>query len=175
MKRLGSVFLLALAIVVAGFWVSGVWQASAGSPPPAAPPDSTAIPPPLSIPGTPIATPFGFAVPPTPLNYLGGIKRVPPAILPSVTPLPISRITDFAPNLSNRCKSEVIVRRSNGAYETFLVPIGEDRSRVKATLGPGDQIFLDGPPPVLMGPGSRPTFTADGRIEYGPDPVSQCK
>jgi hypothetical protein len=173
-KRVGTVVLLMTIIAVAGLWVSGLWQVSASALPM---PDSlvpTSIAPPLSTPVT-LPTPAGFIVPPTPVDFRGNQLHAPPAFLPTVTPLPINRITDFNPALPNRCKSEVIVKRSNGAYETFLVPLGQDRSRVKATLGPGDQIFLDGPPPVLMGPPPKPTITADGKIVFGPPASAECQ
>lgn len=186
MKRLGSV-LLASLIVVAGVLASGVWQASAGP---------FFVPPPTSTPGLPPPTPFGFTVPPTPLpicesEWYPSLKspdhpcgtpvtspdKIPTQrILPSVTPLPISRVTDFGPDLPLKCKSDVVVRRANGEYDEFLVPMGQDYSQIDSTLKQGDQVILSGPPLAVMRMGvpHPPTFTADGRVLFAPTPTSEC-
>lgn len=187
MKRIGSGLLIAMLIVLAGFWVSGVWQASAGS---------LFISPPISTPGPPPPTPFGFIVPATPLpicesEWYPSLKspdhpcgtpvtspdKFPtPRSLPSVTPLPISRVTDFGPNIPLKCKSDVVVRRANGEYDEFLVPMGQDYSRIDSTLKQGDQVILSGPPlaVMMMGVARPPAIAADGRIVFAPTPTSEC-
>ncbi len=184
MKRLGSVLFLGLVIVVAGLWVSGVWQASASS---------LFAPPPTSTPGPPPPTPFGFTVPATPLpicegewyprlqspDYPCGTPVTSPdkiptqVILPTLTPIPFARTIDLGPNVPLQCKREIVIRRSNGQYEKFLIPYGQDRSKYTSTLKPGDEITFEAPgasprlPPI-------PTFTADGKVLFAPAPTSEC-
>ncbi len=184
MKRLGSFILLVLLIVLAGLLASGVWQASAGS---------LFAPPPTSTPGPPPPTPFGFQIPATPLPICEGEwyphvrspgyscgtpitnpnQRPTVVVLPTLTPIPFARTIDLGPNVPLRCKREIVIRRSNGQYEKFLVPYGQDRSTYTSTLKPGDEITFESPvapsrlPPI-------PTFTADGKILYAPMPTSEC-
>lgn len=187
MKRIASVFVLGLVIVVAGLLASGVWQVSASS---------LFAPPPTSTPGPPPPTPFGFIVPATPLPIcesewypslqspghpcgtpVTGPDKIPTFVnLPSVTPLPISRVTDFGPTVPQKCKSEVIIRRANGEYERFLVPMGQDYSRIESSLKQGDQILFNAPPLDVMMRGvvSPEIVTADGRVMFAPTPTSVC-
>jgi hypothetical protein len=184
MKRIGLTLLLVSLIVVAGLWVSGVWQASA---------DALFVAPPIPTPGPPPPTPFGFKLPPTPVpmcdsEWFPGPKspdrpcgtpvtspdKIPTQVnLPTLTPIPFIRTIDLGTNISARCKGEIVVRRSNGQYEKFLVPYGQDRSKVTSTLKPGDEITFDGSgsPP---GSPRMPTRTIDGRLLFGPTPTPMC-
>jgi hypothetical protein len=185
MKRIASVLVLGLVIVVAGLLTSGVWQASAGS---------LFAPPPTSTPGPPPPTPFGFKVPPTPIPMcdsewfpspkspdrpcgtpVTSPDKIPAqVILPTLTPIPFARTIDLGPNVPLQCKREIVIRRSNGQYEKFLIPYGQDRSKYTSTLKPGDEITFEppvyppGPPPLP------PTFTADGKVLFAPPPTSVC-
>ena len=184
MKRIGSGLLIALLIVLAGLWASGVWQASAGS---------LFAPPPISTPGPPPPTPFGFKVPPTPVpmcdsewypspkspDHPCGTPVMSPdkiptqVILPTLTPIPFARTIDLGPNVPLQCKREIVIRRSNGQYEKFLIPYGQDRSKYTSTLKPGDEITFEAPgsPPRLPG---IPIGRADGRLLFGPTPTPEC-
>ncbi len=105
-------------------------------------------------PGTCVPTPLpptdvvGTLTPsPKPFEY------APPAVMPpSVTPLPLSKITDLAPDLSDHDKAYIYVFRCNGTYELFLVrPAGVETTRT-IPLQAGDIIRYAFPPASLMGP-----------------------
>ncbi len=75
----------------------------------------------------------------------------PPA--PSVTPLPISKITDLAPDLSNEEKVYVYVHKCNGTYELFLIRPGGATAVISdvVPLQEGDVILNWIQPASMMG------------------------
>jgi hypothetical protein len=105
-----------------------------------APPSPTLVGPPTPVPPTP--TPPGYTpgytgTPPTATPYPGEIRT--PVLAPTVTPLPISKITDLVPDLPDEEKMVNIIRRADGAYEKFLTSVhytGDVRTLLG--LGPGD-------------------------------------
>ncbi|MBI5033537.1 MAG: hypothetical protein HZB51_23695 [Chloroflexi bacterium] len=114
------------------------------------------------VPGRPCGTP------------VPSLDKVPTAvILPTLTPIPFARTIDLGPNVPLRCKREIVIRRSNGEYEKYLIPYGRDRAEYTSTLKPGDEITFEAsvapvfPPPI-------PTRLPDGRVLYGPKPTSVC-
>jgi hypothetical protein len=86
---------------------------------------------------------------PTPSREQWGI---PPALQPIVTPRP-EKITDLAPQVSERCKWAVIVLHSDGTFERFLLPSWFTLSDVP--VEPGDLIF-DWVPSRAQIEGTRP-------------------
>ena len=60
---------------------------------------------------------------------------------PSVTPLPLSKTTDLAPNLADQDKARIYVMHCNGAFELFL--IGPTTAEISKTipLQAGDTIL----------------------------------
>ena len=60
---------------------------------------------------------------------------------PSVTPLPLSKTTDLAPNLADQDKARIYVMHCNGAFELFL--IGSTTAEISKTipLQAGDTIL----------------------------------
>ncbi len=74
---------------------------------------------------------------------------------PTVTPLPLSRTKDLAPDLSDQDKVYVYVMRCNGTFELFLI---RPNTVVSDTipLQAGDVILNWFPPTSLMGPPPRP-------------------
>lgn len=80
----------------------------------------------------------GKASPPSPIDA------------PSVTPLPISKTTDLAPELRQEDKAQVYVKRSNGTFEIFWVrPTAEFSKTIP--LQRGDIIFDIVSPASMMG------------------------
>ncbi len=81
--------------------------------------------------------------------------------LPTVTPLPLAKTSDLAPDLSDRDKVYVYVMRCNGTFELFLIRPNSVFSDT-IPLQPGDVILNWFPPASLMGPppppGSGSTF-----------------
>jgi hypothetical protein len=73
-----------------------------------------------------------------------------PKLAPSVTPLPISKMTDLATDLPDKDKVYVYIMRCSGDFELFLL-----NPNVKITeaipLQPGDVILDWIPPASLMG------------------------
>lgn len=71
-------------------------------------------------------------------------------LIPSVTPLPISKITDLATDLPDKDKVYVLIMRCSGSFELFLL-----NPNVKITeaipLQSGDVILDWFPPASLMG------------------------
>src|SRR5262249_29576950 len=84
----------------------------------------------------------------TPDNSL--VQTPKPAVIsPSVTPIPFSKVTDLAPDLPAKDKTQVIVYRCNGTYELYYigyVPVSE-----AVNLLPGDVIVNVISPASLMG------------------------
>ncbi len=127
------------------------------------------------ITGKLIASSLSATGEPTPTSTPSIYPAPPPSFLaPSVTPYPIGNVIDLAPNMPGRCKAEVIVLRNGGQIEKFLVPIGEDFSRVKANLGATDKIINAAPPAASMGHFYVATITADGKIQVAPPPTPEC-
>ncbi len=116
-------------------------------------PAGTCVPtplPPTDVVGT-------LTPPPEPFEY-----APPAASAPSVTPLPLSKTTDLAPDLPDRDKAYVYVFRCNGTYELFLVRPADVETRRTIPLQAGDTIRYWDPPASLMGvhpPRSHPTET----------------
>ncbi len=75
--------------------------------------------------------------------------------LPTVTPLPLSKTSDLAPDLTDRDKVYVHVMRCNGTFELFLIRPNTVFSET-IPLQPGDVILDWAPPASLMGPPPRP-------------------
>ncbi len=115
-------------------------------------PTRTCVPtplPPTDVVGTPTPTPV-------PSEF-----GTPPSVRPpSVTPLPLSKTTDLAPDLPDNEKAYVYVFRCNGTYELFLVrPAGVETTQT-IPLQAGDIILHAFPPASLVGhqpPGPPPT------------------
>ena len=138
MNRLGNVFrnvfsLIALCILVlALLFVFSTLQSQSGAS--------------LLRPTSP------FPCAPTPNQHSEPSKlgtSVPP--LPSVTPLPLSKTSDLAPDLSDRDKVYVYVMRCNGTFELFLIRPNTVFSET-IPLQPGDVVLRWFPPASLMGP-----------------------
>lgn len=72
---------------------------------------------------------------------------------PSVTPLPISAITDLATDLPDEDKVYVYVFRCNGTFELFLVRPGGPNADIATAipLQPGDVIWDWIPPASIIG------------------------
>ncbi len=79
--------------------------------------------------------------------------------LPTVTPLPLSKTSDLAPDLSDRDKVHVYVMHCNGTFELFLIRPNTVSSKT-VPLQPGDVILDWAPPASLMGPPPRPGTSA---------------
>jgi hypothetical protein len=77
---------------------------------------------------------------PTPTPYPGEIR--PPSVFVTPTPLLISKTTDLAPELPDEEKGVYIIRRSDGAYERFLISVyyaGDAKELME--FGPGDVLL----------------------------------
>ncbi len=93
-------------------------------------------------------------------------RKTPPSSLPlpSVTPIPISKTTDLAPELREADKSKVYVKRANGTFEVFWIR-PRDKASIVIPLQPGDVILhvispaslMGHQPPVLNSPLPTPT------------------
>jgi hypothetical protein len=138
------VTLAALVVVLVFFFQSrqgqpgsGAFQSPISSQTPSSPCAPTPQPPHDVGIRTPTPGPSEFGTPPSMRS-------------PSVTPLPLSRTSDLAPELSNSDKVYVYVFRCNGTYELFLI-----RPDVEITqaipLQVGDTILYWLPPKSLMG------------------------
>lgn len=104
-------------------------------------------------PAPPTPTPPGYTpvytgTPPTATPYPGEI-RTPAPPEPTPTPLPISKITDLAPDLPNEEKSVCLVRYADGTYGIFRTRPGTDISEIP--LNPGDLVVDCLPPASLTG------------------------
>jgi hypothetical protein len=87
-----------------------------------------------------------------------------PPYLPSVTPLPISKTTDLAPNLADQDKARVYVMRCSGAFEVFLIgPTNAEISKM-IPLQTGDTVLSLVPAASSMG--HRPP-RADSTTTFG--------
>jgi hypothetical protein len=110
------------------------------------PPDPSKVPTPIGTPNTPTPNP----------QQIG----TPQPSQPSITPLPISKITDKAPQLAEDQKAKLYVLHPDGTYELFLIDYATDS---KTYLLPGD-VFVDlVPPRALIGhdaPKQPPPFVA---------------
>jgi len=125
-----------------------------------APPTPTAfispILPPLPTAPPPNHTPSYTGTPATATPLPGEIR--PTAEFFTPTPLPISKIIDLAEGLPDEEIYVFIVRRSDGTYEKYLIPIDrwEDRAQLME-LGAQD-VIVYGNPLVLLPP-STPQVT----------------
>lgn len=109
------------------------------------------VPTSTPAPGTPvyiITRPVGPPVG-SPAAPGGNSASIPVTNLPSVTPLPISRVTDLANSFPDAQKQVVIVRHTNNDYEEFLISndISTDLDGLRQLMGlrPGDTIVADYP------------------------------
>lgn len=92
----------------------------------------------------------------------------PPAVeAPSVTPLPISKVIDLAPELPQNEKAEARVKCPDGTYQIFL--IRPDMSTSELPLEPGCVVIRLAPPGSLMGH-ALPTVTVSQASPVGPHP-----
>ena len=73
-----------------------------------------------------------------------------PKLAPSVTPLPLSKITDLATDLPEKDKVHVYVMRCSGSFELFLLNPNMKIAAV-VPLQPGDVILDWIPPASLLG------------------------
>jgi len=103
--------------------------------------------PALPTPTPPGYTPVYTGTPPTATPYPGEIR--PPAVFVTPTPLPISKITDLAPDLPNEEKSVCLVRYADETYGIFRIRPGTDISEIP--LNPGDLVIDCLPPASLTG------------------------
>jgi len=138
-------------------------------------PHRTCVPAPhssdIDIKGTNTPTPDEFGI--TPDEF--GIPQTPG---PTITPLPLSKVTDLAPELADRDKVYILVMRCEGTFELFLVSpsAAADISQV-VPLQPGDIILDVVPPASLMGPPPKvlvatPTLTKTGTLPPYPPPAT---
>lgn len=106
----------------------------------------TPQPPVVTGPNTPTPNVYQFETEPAPAS--------------SVTPLPISKITDLAPGLADRDKVYVYIMRCEGTFELFLVAPNTILTQT-IPLNPGDVILNWIPPSSLIGqPPPRVTATS---------------
>ena len=115
------------------------------------PPSPTLVGTPTPAPPTPTPpgyTPVYTGTPPTATPYPGEI-RTPAPPEPTPTPLPISKITDLAPDLPDEEKSVCLVRYADGTYGIFRIRPGTDISEIP--LNPGDLVVDCLPPASLTG------------------------
>ncbi len=138
MKRLTILSKHSLIVLAMGLLVLAYGAVQAISP---------QIPPMLPAPPTvPPAdyTPRYVGTPPTTTPRLGELRPTVESF--TSTPLPISRTIDLARGLPNKDKYMFIVRRSDGKYEQYIIPISrwEDRMQLIG-LGPQDVIIYENP------------------------------
>ncbi len=107
-------------------------------------------------------TPGRPSLPSTPTPVLPGRVPTEPnapfARPPSVTPLPISKITDLARGVPDTQKRVYDVRRANGVYERFILPsdyLGDKRQLMG--LSPQDTIVDEHPFIVIHASPPAPT------------------
>jgi hypothetical protein len=151
MKHLNGLSKLSLIVLAIGLLVLayGAVQAISRQAP------HTPIPsPPTPTPAS--YTPHYVGTPPTNTPRPGEVR--PPAKFSTPTPLPISRIIDLAPGLPDEDKYVLIVRRSNGKYEQYIIPINRwlDAEQLIG-LGPQDVIIYENP--LVPLPHSTPPLT----------------
>jgi hypothetical protein len=102
---------------------------------------------PWSLPPTPLPPDYTPTSPdgtiPTATPYPGEIR--PPSTWSTPTPLPISKTINLAKGLPDEDIMLWIVRRSDGTYEKYFLPVGQgDEYKQLLGLGPQDKIIQSG-------------------------------